>query len=321
MRTDLWRLGWDFFHAVSPAIILLAGGTMGWYMVVGPWWMVALMGTMLGVYLLYHYVVPLDPRDDFRLPPIGTRTVLYGYHTAWLHPFFVAGAWWRLYGFPWDPRLWAAFFVHDLGYWGLPNLDGPEGERHPEWGAEVIGNWFDMPWFVPGLWRRHPLHYFISWACDRLWGDIKGKRYNALTWYMFVRYHSRFLAQRDGKRYSALCVADKLAILMYPRWLFFALVRASGEIREYMETSMLRGEHPEQQDEGVWYRKMTQYVERWVREHRGLGEDRMTPVEREVRCERCGAVDAILSNWSPVQPCSAGCGGLMKVVRPEEEGK
>jgi hypothetical protein len=35
-----------------------------------------------------------------------------------VHPFFVAYAWSRLFGFPWDPRLWLAFFVHDLGYLG-----------------------------------------------------------------------------------------------------------------------------------------------------------------------------------------------------------
>jgi hypothetical protein len=251
--------------------------------------------------------------------------VLWGYHTAWLHPFFVAGAWWRLYGFPWDPRLWVSFVVHDLGYWGLPDLDGAEGERHPEWGAALMSRWFD---WCDG---KTLLQWWVTKGCDRAWGDLWRLRWNqtargevaTLSWANFVLYHSRFLAKQRGHRYSALCVADKLAILMYPRWLFFALVRASGEIREYMETSMRRGEHPERLDEGVWYRKMTQYVERWVREHRALGEDRMTGVvvEREVRCESCGAVDAIMSNWSPVQPCSAGCGGLMKVVGPEEEGR
>ena len=46
---------------------------------------------------------------------VGTKSVLFGAHAFWLHPFFVAVAWTRLYGFPWDPRLWVAFFVHDLG--------------------------------------------------------------------------------------------------------------------------------------------------------------------------------------------------------------
>ncbi|MFP3947126.1 MAG: hypothetical protein ACLFWG_00215 [Longimicrobiales bacterium] len=74
---------------------------------------------------------------------VGTRSVLFGVHAFWMHPFFVARAWWKLYGFPWDPRLWVAFFVHDLGYWGKPNMDGPEGERHPELGATLVARWFD----------------------------------------------------------------------------------------------------------------------------------------------------------------------------------
>ncbi len=39
---------------------------------------------------------------------IGTKSVVFGAHQFWIHPFFVFIAWWRLYGFPWDPRLWVA---------------------------------------------------------------------------------------------------------------------------------------------------------------------------------------------------------------------
>jgi hypothetical protein len=70
---------------------------------------------------------------------IGTRSVIYGAHQFVLHPLFVALAWWKLYSFPFDPRLWVAFFVHDLGYIGKPNLDGPEGESHVELGAAIMG--------------------------------------------------------------------------------------------------------------------------------------------------------------------------------------
>lgn len=66
---------------------------------------------------------------------IGTRSVLYGAHCFLLHPWFVAAAWWQLYGIPWDPRLWVAFFVHDIGYVGKPNMDGVEGE------AQVTSCW------------------------------------------------------------------------------------------------------------------------------------------------------------------------------------
>ena len=69
---------------------------------------------------------------------IGTRSVLFGAHQFLLHPLCLAIAWRRLYGFPWDPRLWAAFFLHDLGYIGSGDMDGPEGEKHVELGANIM---------------------------------------------------------------------------------------------------------------------------------------------------------------------------------------
>jgi len=62
---------------------------------------------------------------------IGTKSVVFGAHCFFIHPWFVFIAWWKLYGFPWDIRLWFCFFLHDLGYWGKPNIDGIEGELHP----------------------------------------------------------------------------------------------------------------------------------------------------------------------------------------------
>jgi len=49
---------------------------------------------------------------------VGTKGVLFGGHCFFIHPWFVALAWWRLYGFPFDPKLWIAFFVHDIGLLG-----------------------------------------------------------------------------------------------------------------------------------------------------------------------------------------------------------
>jgi hypothetical protein len=49
---------------------------------------------------------------------VGTKSVLFGAHCFLIHGFFVARGWWTLWGFPWDARLWAAFFIHDLGYLG-----------------------------------------------------------------------------------------------------------------------------------------------------------------------------------------------------------
>ena len=70
---------------------------------------------------------------------VGTKSVLFGAHCFLIHPFFVAAAWWKLYGFPWDPRCWAAFFLHDIGYLGKPNMDGIEGERHVLLGGRIMG--------------------------------------------------------------------------------------------------------------------------------------------------------------------------------------
>jgi hypothetical protein len=35
---------------------------------------------------------------------VGTKSVILGVHCILIHPFFVAWGWWKLYGFPWDPR-------------------------------------------------------------------------------------------------------------------------------------------------------------------------------------------------------------------------
>src|SRR5262249_10087024 len=106
---------------------------------------------------------------------VGTRTVLFGPHAFWLHPFCLATAWRRSYPSLWGARLWVAFFVHDLGYIGSPNMDGPEGERHVELGARIMRAFF---------------------------GD---------SWGNFTAAHSRYWAKRNGRRVSKLCVADKLA--------------------------------------------------------------------------------------------------------------
>ena len=69
---------------------------------------------------------------------VGTKSVLFGAHCFLIHGFFVARGWWTLWGFPWDPRLWTAFFVHDLGYLGCGDMDGSQGEEHVQLGAKIM---------------------------------------------------------------------------------------------------------------------------------------------------------------------------------------
>jgi hypothetical protein len=180
---------------------------------------------------------------------IGTKSILFGAHQFILHPLFVALAWWKLYGFPYDPRLWIAFIVHDLGYWGKPNMDGPEGDRHVEWGARFM-----------------------------LFFGIK--------WHDFCLYHSRFYAKKNKQPFSRLCVADKLSICLMPPWLYLPLARATGEIVEYMALAKSRTEKGEPKyasmklstdDEQRWFFDVQEYLRRWVAKHRNGGPDKWTP--------------------------------------------
>ena len=202
---------------------------------------------------------------------IGTKSVLFGVHAFWLHPFFVARAWTQLYGFPLDPRLWVAFFVHDLGYWGKPNMDGPEGERHVELGANIMRLLFDK-------------------GCQTKWRD-------------FCLFHSRYYAKAAGVAPSRLCIADKLSFAVTPKRLYLLLANLTGEVHEYMERAKTRAEtnvrlSPKERSnvlstsQSDWFDGVRDYMLRWVAQHKGGGEDNWT-------------LSAITSAPSKPQPPSA----------------
>lgn len=129
---------------------------------------------------------------------IGTKSLLFGAHQFILHPIFVFIGWWKLYGFPYDPRLWIVFIIHDWGYWGCPNMDGKEGKEHPYWAGDFMTRWF-------------------------------GPKWGRLCW-----FHSRSTAKRHYQDPSKLCAADKMVTSLTPAWLYLPLVRATGELEEYM---------------------------------------------------------------------------------------
>ncbi len=194
---------------------------------------------------------------------IGTRSVLYGAHCFLLHPWFVALGWWKLYGFPWDPRLWVAFFVHDIGYLGRPNMDGPEGEQHPKVGGQIMFRWFDRV----GFWQM---------VCDGFWGH-KG------SWFDFVVNHSRFLARQRGQKPSRLCFADKMCICITPWWVYRITAGLTGEIREYRKTAERRMSKGWAEKEALahtdrqWYEHVQSYMRDWITEHIDGREDTWTP--------------------------------------------
>lgn len=203
---------------------------------------------------------------------IGTKSLLFGAHCFFLHPWFVAAAWWKLYGFPWDIRLWVAFFVHDWGYWGKPNMDGPEGESHILLGARILSTLFDAQLEQDGWTETCPYSY--HW-----------ERRN-MSWEQFALFHSRSVARRARRPVSKLGMADKLAIVFTPWWLYLPLVWLTGEVREYRKASQEGGKYASMscydRSWRVWYGKVQDYLKAWVntyREGRTKPETLVSPPE------------------------------------------
>ena len=70
---------------------------------------------------------------------IGTKSLLAGAHCLLIHPLFVWRAWWRLFGVPWDPRILCACFLHDIGYFGRDEIEGPTWRRTRSSGRQTHG--------------------------------------------------------------------------------------------------------------------------------------------------------------------------------------
>lgn len=176
---------------------------------------------------------------------VGTKSILFGAHCFFIHPFYVAWAWWKLYGFPWDYRLWVAFFVHDLGYWGKPNMDGDEGETHPELGANLMHKWFDG-----------------KEISEYSGGQIRYKQ--TWDWYNFCLLHSRFYAKKYGRQVSKLCAADKLAFCLEWRWFYLLRVKLSDEIQEYKIVSNTKNHLKKIDDDVEWFEQYKQHLLDWI---------------------------------------------------------
>lgn len=212
---------------------------------------------------------------------IGTKSVLYGAHCFFIHPWFVALAWWKLYGFPWDPRLWFAFFLHDIGYLGKPNMDGEEGESHVLLGARIMHYFFD-----PGYRDRMRIYERGEDLGNYPYG------YSIRPWEGLCLYHSRFWAKKHDMPFSSLCVADKLAVTLEPFWLYLPRVIATGEIKEYMSLAVAKNPNSKYNGEPqtkyssmnldvssrrAWHRNMVEYLRLWVAEHKDGRDDTWTP--------------------------------------------
>lgn len=201
---------------------------------------------------------------------VGTKSVLIGAHCFIIHWVLTARGWHELYGFKkihigdYHPegsppsfrvpktasllnwRLWIVFMIHDLGYWGKPNMDGEEGETHPEWACKKLNQWFGEPW-----------------------GSF------ALT-------HSRFYAKKAGLPVSPLCYADKLVITYENAAFYLWRVRLTGELTEYMKMAAVNSAGQVSAESAlVWFRGVQDYVTKWVAEHKDGREDTWTTADRK----------------------------------------
>jgi hypothetical protein len=160
---------------------------------------------------------------------IGTRSLLFGVHQFLWHPFTVWLAWKELYGTPsWNETVCIA--LHDIGYWGMKNMDGDEGARHPETGAEWVGRMF-------------------------------GEEYRQL-----VLGHSRSYAQIHKISTSKLCWADKLSIKYERWWLYLPRAWASGELKEYRTVADRKGFIHKNKSHRRWFEKLKEDMERQSKE-------------------------------------------------------
>lgn len=202
---------------------------------------------------------------------VGTKSILFGAHCFFLHPWFVLAAWIKLFGIKsLSLPIFVSFFVHDLGYWGAPNMDGDEGELHPYLGARIM-------------------HYLFDKRDSRWTIFSKGEKfYTSKYWYNFSLFHSRFLAKKNGEHYSKLCVADKYAICLTPSWLYVPMATATGEIKEYMK-DFENSNYTSPTFEGKrkfdsryeWHKAVKKYVKTWIDEHKDMKQDTWTPISRK----------------------------------------
>jgi hypothetical protein len=180
----------------------------------------------------------------------GTASILFGVHQFVWHPFTVWRAWRYLYKRNPTAYELIAIICHDLGYWGKPDMDGPEGQTHPEGGAKIA-------------------MYLAYWLAR-----LRGRKYEdavliGLIIYKLSLFHSTHYSQAKGAKVSSLYLPDKVCVLFDPSWFYLLRARLSGELQEYVSNANQRKEaeisfnQPE-----VWFAWYRQRMHRKAAEYR-----------------------------------------------------
>lgn len=153
----------------------------------------------------------------------GTKSILFGVHQFIWHPITVARAWRFLYRRKPSLDELICIWVHDLGYWGCPNMDGEEGKRHPARGASIAEKLV--------YWRhRYVLRHSNGFS-----------RYQAAKAYLRCALHSSSYAKLHNEKVSDLYLPDKVSILCEPGWFYRLRARLSGEGDEFVANSPRAG--------------------------------------------------------------------------------
>jgi hypothetical protein len=186
---------------------------------------------------------------------VGTKSLLFGVHQFAWHPVTVWLAWVKLY------RTWPTWrecvciLVHDWGYWGCEEMDGPQGPEHTALGADIANRLLD---------RYEELSPRQRWMARNNWGTASIDP--AFRYYRLVRWHSRHLCARCGAEPSKLCWPDKLSMLYDPDWFYLLRARLSGEIAEYRTNADRRQFMPAAAPDRAWLRKLKQHLAVMARE-------------------------------------------------------
>lgn len=167
----------------------------------------------------------------------GTKSILFGVHQFLWHPFTIWRAWRYLYKRNPTAYELIAIFCHDLGYWGKPYMDSPEGQTHPEGGATIAMH----------------LAYWLA--------RVRGRSRDTATVigirvYRLSLFHSTHYAQKKNAPVSALYLPDKVCILFDPKWFYLLRGKWSGEVYEYAgRENAQRGTDMTVEDWLYFYRK------------------------------------------------------------------
>jgi len=211
------------------AIALLLSGDISRIATVTSAW-IFMLDMMYAAILIVYGLLPAIP--------MGTRSLLCGAHQFLWHPFTVFLGWKELYGWP-NWKECVCIFVHDWGYWGCPNMEGSEGERHPELAAKIASRYLDgKTWSIDS---------------DEVWPNL-----NAVmpkdTYRHLCLFHSRTYAKRWSTFPSKLCWADKLSIRWEPWWVYLPRVWLTGEIRDYRAEAERAGLVDPKATDREWHR-------------------------------------------------------------------